>query len=147
MAMFYMLINQSSLPCLLCLTCVKDTFTFEEKKLKDARRLYAPGRLYHIVVRKPLRYSYFIYSIIMCFLQLKLHQSEKPYAPWCRLGRYPPVVRTAVPVDGRFDQLVLSCNATADHAIIWIQRESQRALDVSSTSKCVCFFASASWRS
>ncbi|KAG2279079.1 hypothetical protein Bca52824_061634 [Brassica carinata] len=29
-----------------------------------------------------------------------------------RLGRYPPVVRTAVPVDGRFDQLVLSCNAT-----------------------------------
>lgn len=89
------------LPCLLCLTCVKDTFTFEEKKLKDARRLYAPGRLYHIVVRKPLR-----------------------------LGRYPPVVRTAVPVDGRFDQLVLSCNATADHAIIWIQRESQRALDL-----------------
>ncbi|KAG2330981.1 hypothetical protein Bca52824_002161 [Brassica carinata] len=89
------------LPCLLCLTCVKDTFTFEEKKLKDTRRLYAPGRLYHIVVRKPLR-----------------------------LGRYPPVVRTAVPVDGRFDQLVLSCNATADHAIIWIQRESQRALDL-----------------
>ncbi|CAB80859.1 putative calmodulin-binding heat shock protein [Arabidopsis thaliana] len=88
------------LPCLLCLTCLKDTFTFEERKLKDARRLYAPGRLYHIVVRKPLR-----------------------------LGRYPPVVRTAVPVDGRFEQIVLSCNATADHAIIWIERESQRALD------------------
>lgn len=60
--------------------------------------------------------------------------------PWCRLGRYPPVVRTAVPVDGRFDQLVLSCNATADHAIIWIQRESQRALDVSSTSIQLFFF-------
>jgi hypothetical protein len=40
-------------------------------------------------------------------------------------------VRTAVPVDGRFEHIVLSCNATSDHAIIWIERESQRALDVS----------------
>lgn len=24
--------------------------------LKDPRRLYAPGRLYHIIVRKPFRY-------------------------------------------------------------------------------------------
>lgn len=42
-------------------------------------------------------------------------------------------MRTAVPVDGRFEQIVLSCNITADHAIIWIQRESQRALDVSTS--------------
>lgn len=48
-----------------------------------------------------------------------------------RLGRFPPVVKTAVPVDGRFEHMVLSCNATSDHAIIWIERESQRALDVS----------------
>lgn len=48
-----------------------------------------------------------------------------------RLGRFPPVVRTAVPVDGRFEHIVLSCNATSDHAIIWIEREAQRALDVS----------------
>ncbi|KAM7276934.1 hypothetical protein ACFE04_018800 [Oxalis oulophora] len=89
------------LPCLLCLMCVKDTFTFEEKKWKDPRRLYAPGRLYHIVERKPLR-----------------------------LGRFPPVVRTAVPVDRRFEHLVLSCNLTADHALIWIERESQKALDL-----------------
>ncbi|KAI3974938.1 hypothetical protein MKX01_005049 [Papaver californicum] len=47
---------------------------------------------------------------------------------WCK--RYPPVVRTAVPVAGRFEQIVLSCNATADHAIIWVERESQRALDL-----------------
>ncbi|CAN1237018.1 hypothetical protein LINGRAPRIM_LOCUS1804 [Linum grandiflorum] len=73
----------------------------EEKKLKDPRRLYAPGRLYHVVERKPLR-----------------------------MGRYPPIVRTAVPVDGRFEHIVLSCNATADHAIIWIEKESQRALDI-----------------
>lgn len=26
--------------------------------LKDPRRLYAPGRLYHIIVRKPFRYIY-----------------------------------------------------------------------------------------
>ncbi|GLT60657.1 hypothetical protein SLA2020_334140 [Shorea laevis] len=89
------------LPCLLCLMCLKDTCTLEEKMLKDPRRLYAPGRLYHIVERKP-----------------------------CRIGRFPPVVRTAVPVDGRFEHLVLSCNATSDHAIIWIERESQKALDI-----------------
>ena len=40
-------------------------------------------------------------------------------------------MRTAVPVDGRFERIVLSCNATSDHAIIWIEREAQRALDVS----------------
>ncbi|KAI4355062.1 hypothetical protein L6164_003875 [Bauhinia variegata] len=89
------------LPCLLCLMCLKDTCTLEEKMLRDPRRLYAPGRLYHIVERRPFR-----------------------------IGRFPPVVRTAVPVDGRFEHIVLSCNATADHAIIWIEREAQRAIDL-----------------
>lgn len=89
------------LPCLLCLTCLKDTCTLEEKRLKDPRRLYAPGRLYHIVERKPFR-----------------------------IRRFPPVVRTAVPVDGRFEHIVLSCNATSDHTILWIEKESQRALDL-----------------
>uniref|UniRef100_A0A0A9E799 Uncharacterized protein n=1 Tax=Arundo donax TaxID=35708 RepID=A0A0A9E799_ARUDO len=69
--------------------------------LRDPRRLYAPGQLYHILERKPFR-----------------------------CGRYPPVVRTAVPVDGRFEHVVLSCNAISDHAIIWIEREGQRALDM-----------------
>ncbi|KAL2920693.1 Feruloyl esterase A [Bienertia sinuspersici] len=89
------------LPCLLCLRCMRDTCISEEKKLKDPRRLYAPGRLYHIVERK-----------------------------LCRCGRFPPVVRTAVPVDGRFEHIVLSCNATSDHAIIWIEREAKRALEM-----------------
>ncbi|CAL0333270.1 unnamed protein product [Lupinus luteus] len=89
------------LPCLLCLRCMRDTCIPEEKKLKDPRRLYAPGRLYHIVERKPFR-----------------------------MGRFPPVVRTAVPVDGRFEHIVLSCNATSDHAIIWIEKEARRALDL-----------------
>lgn len=40
------------------------------------------------------------------------------------------MVRTAVPVDGRFEHIVLSCNATTDHAIIWIEREAQRALNL-----------------
>ncbi|KAJ6328628.1 hypothetical protein OIU77_010341 [Salix suchowensis] len=31
---------------------------------------------------------------------------------------------------GAFEHLVLSCNATSDHAIIWLERESQRALDL-----------------
>ncbi|ONK79650.1 uncharacterized protein A4U43_C01F8530 [Asparagus officinalis] len=89
------------LPCLLCLRCMKDTCIPEDVKLRDPRRLYAPGRLYHIVERKP-----------------------------CKCGRFPPVVRTAVPVDGRFEHIVLSCNATSDHAIIWIEREAERALDL-----------------
>ncbi|KAJ0043610.1 hypothetical protein Pint_17469 [Pistacia integerrima] len=89
------------LPCILCLRCMRDTCIPEEKMLKDPRRLYAPGRLYHIVERKPFR-----------------------------LGRFPPVVRTAVPVDGRFEHIVLSCNATSDHAIIWIEKEARRALDI-----------------
>ncbi|XVF50842.1 hypothetical protein PTKIN_Ptkin04bG0136400 [Pterospermum kingtungense] len=89
------------LPCLLCLRCMRDTCIPEEKMLKDPRRLYAPGRLYHIVERKPFR-----------------------------LGRFPPVVKTAVPVDGRFEHIVLSCNATSDHAIIWIEREARRAMDL-----------------
>ncbi|KAM7273847.1 hypothetical protein ACFE04_028511 [Oxalis oulophora] len=89
------------LPCHLALRCIRDTCVPEEKLIKDPRRLYAPGRLYHIVERKPFR-----------------------------CGRFPPVVRTAVPVDGRFEHVVLSCNATSDHAIIWIEREAQRALDI-----------------
>ncbi|KAL7229779.1 hypothetical protein ACSBR2_008354 [Camellia fascicularis] len=89
------------LPCLLCLRCMRDTCIPEEKMLRDPRRLYAPGRLYHIVERKPFR-----------------------------CGRFPPVVRTAVPVDGRFEHIVLSCNATSDHAIIWVEREAQMALDL-----------------
>nr|GMD74484.1 putative lipase/calmodulin-binding heat-shock protein [Ipomoea batatas] len=78
-------------PCVLCIMCLKDTCTMEEKKLKDPRRLYAPGRLYHIIARKPFR--------------------------------------TAIPVDGRFEHIVLSCNMTSDHAIICILTEAQRALN------------------
>ncbi|EPS67416.1 hypothetical protein M569_07358 [Genlisea aurea] len=89
-----------SLPCLLCVTCLKDTWTLERKMLQDPRRLYAPGRLYHIIVRKPFR---------------------------CK--KILPVVKTAVPVDGRFEHVVVSWNATKDHAIICILRESQSALE------------------
>lgn len=49
-------IVSNSLPCLLCILCLKDTCTLDERKLNDPRRLYAPGRLYHIIVRKPFRY-------------------------------------------------------------------------------------------
>ncbi|XP_028055289.1 uncharacterized protein LOC114259469 [Camellia sinensis] len=88
------------LPCLLFAVCWRDTFIPEGRKLKDPRRLYAPGRMYHIVERK-----------------------------FCRCGRYPPEVRTAIPVDGRFEHIVLSCNATKDHAIVWIEREAEKALE------------------
>ncbi|KHG10783.1 Sn1-specific diacylglycerol lipase alpha [Gossypium arboreum] len=58
-----------------------DTFIPEGRKLKDPRRLYAPGRMYHIVERK-----------------------------FCRCGRFPPEVRTAIPVDGRFEHIIMREN-------------------------------------
>ncbi|GAA0186543.1 hypothetical protein Leryth_019756 [Lithospermum erythrorhizon] len=88
------------LPCLIFFLCLRDTFIPEGRKLRDPRRLYPPGRIYHIVGRK-----------------------------FCSCGRHPPEVRTAIPVDGRFEHIVLSCNATSDHAIIWIERESEKALE------------------
>ncbi|KAF7107909.1 hypothetical protein CFC21_108485 [Triticum aestivum] len=89
------------LPCLLFLFCLRDTFKQDKKKFKDPRRLYAPGRMYHIVERK-----------------------------FCSCARYPPEVRTAIPVEGRFEHIVLSCSTTADHGIIWIERESALALEL-----------------
>ncbi|GJN23542.1 hypothetical protein PR202_gb11201 [Eleusine coracana subsp. coracana] len=56
--------------------------------------------------------------------------SFKPTCLLCRCGRFPPQVRTAVPTEGRFEHVVLSCNAPADHGIIWIEREAQKALDL-----------------
>lgn len=47
-----------------------------------------------------------------------------------RCGRYPPEVRTAIPVDGRFEHIVLSCNATKDHAILWIAKQTEKAIQV-----------------
>ncbi|KAM7267022.1 hypothetical protein ACFE04_009188 [Oxalis oulophora] len=93
------------LPCLLFWVCVRDTFIPEGRKLRDPRRLYAPGRMYHIVERK-----------------------------FCRCGRFPPEVRTAIPVEGRFEHIVLSCNATSDHGIIWIEREAEKALKLMTES-------------
>lgn len=54
-----------SLPCLLCIRCMKDTCVPEQKMLKDPRRLYAPGRMYHIVERKPCRYITHLHRRIM----------------------------------------------------------------------------------
>ncbi|KAG9454741.1 hypothetical protein H6P81_007645 [Aristolochia fimbriata] len=89
------------LPCLIFIMCLRDTLIPEDCWLRDRRRLYAPGRLYHIVERK-----------------------------FFRCGRFPPEVRTAIPVDGRFEHIVLSCNAASDHEIIWIEKESTKALEV-----------------
>ncbi|KAG9454743.1 hypothetical protein H6P81_007647 [Aristolochia fimbriata] len=96
------------LPCLIFVMCLRDMFIPEERWLRDRRRLYAPGRLYHIVERK-----------------------------FCRCGRFPPEVRTAIPVDGRFEHIVLSCNAGTDHEIVWIERESTKALEVMKENKTV----------
>ena len=33
-----------------------DTFQSEKQRIEDPRRLYAPGRLYHILYTQPCRY-------------------------------------------------------------------------------------------
>jgi hypothetical protein len=48
----FMLWSLDSLPCMLFLICLRDTFKQDKRKFKDPRRLYAPGRMYHIVERK-----------------------------------------------------------------------------------------------
>ena len=49
----------------------------------------------------------------------------------CRsCGRVPPIVKSAVPVEGRFEHVVLSCDATKDHSLVQIEKESSRALEV-----------------
>ncbi|KAH7295295.1 hypothetical protein KP509_27G041700 [Ceratopteris richardii] len=89
------------LPCHLCSRCMKDTFLSEKKRLKDPRRLYAPGTVFHILDRR-----------------------------FCWIDRMPPFVRRAVPVKGRFEHVILSFNATKDHSLIWIEKESEKALEI-----------------
>ncbi|KAJ0043316.1 hypothetical protein Pint_18568 [Pistacia integerrima] len=93
-----------------------DTFIPEGRKLRDPRRLYAPGRMYHIVERK------------FCSHLVTDHCSTECIKISNRCGRFPPEVKTAIPVDGRFEHIVLSCNATSDHGIVWIEREAEKAL-------------------
>lgn len=53
-----------------------DTCIPEEKKLKDPRRLYAPGRLYHIVERKPFRYVSIMFNFSYAQLTSELSISK-----------------------------------------------------------------------
>ena len=64
----------NSLPCLLFLVCLRDTFIPEGRKLRDPRRLYAPGRMYHIVERKFCRYW-----LVNCSVHSKLLSKHECY--------------------------------------------------------------------
>ena len=60
-----------------------------------------------------------------CFLILYVYHWS------CRCGRVPPQVRTAINVDGWFEHMVLSSNSISDHGIVWIEKEAEKALQVS----------------
>ncbi|GFY94109.1 alpha/beta-Hydrolases superfamily protein [Actinidia rufa] len=66
----------------------------------------------------------------VCLRDTFIPEGRKLRDPRRLCGRYPPEVRTAIPVDERFENIVLSCNATSDHAIIWIEREAEKALNI-----------------
>lgn len=68
-----LLYYMDSLPCLLFLICLRDTFIPEHTKLKDPRRLYAPGRMYHIVERKFCRWAF----LKVRYLNWKLNLADK----------------------------------------------------------------------
>ncbi|KAI7732759.1 hypothetical protein M8C21_015236 [Ambrosia artemisiifolia] len=46
-----------------------------------------------------------------------------------RVGRISPVMKTAVPIDGRFEHMVLSCHVLSDHSIALMEPEFSNALD------------------
>ncbi|KAG1361317.1 Sn1-specific diacylglycerol lipase alpha [Cocos nucifera] len=94
-------------------------------------RCYAIAPARCMSLNLAVRYADVINSVVLQALAFQLLDRDFVMLMICnRWGRYPPVVRTAVPVDGRFEHIVLSCNATSDHAILWIQKEAQRALDL-----------------
>ncbi|KAG8391829.1 hypothetical protein BUALT_Bualt01G0227700 [Buddleja alternifolia] len=90
---------------------------------------FAPARC--ISLNLAVRYADVINSVVLQddFLPRTTVALEDVFKSllWCK--KISPLVRTAVPVDGRFEHMVLSCNTTSDHAIIWILKESERALD------------------
>ncbi|CAI5491708.1 unnamed protein product [Closterium sp. Naga37s-1] len=88
------------LPCMLCVKCCWDSCGLYKRRLKDPRRLYAPGRLFHILYT----------SDFSC-------QEEEPQ------------VKTAVPVEDRFEKVVLSRTAIDDHSIVIIERRSTVAVE------------------
>ncbi|GAA0143502.1 hydrolase [Lithospermum erythrorhizon] len=77
-----------------------------------------------------MRYADVINSIVLQddFLPRTTVALETAFKSLFCLGSISPVVRTAVPVDGRFEHIVLSCNMTQDHRILRISGESERAL-------------------
>eukprot|EP00850_Spirogloea_muscicola_P004466 SM000019S05010 [mRNA] locus=s19:448466:452014:- [translate_table: standard] len=89
------------LPCLLVYSCLQDTFISDKKLLRDPRRLYSPGRLYHVVNRR----------------RLVCHPVD-------------PIVRTAIPVDGRFEHIVCSGHACAHHSLTLMEEVAGRAVEL-----------------
>ncbi|CAI5494539.1 unnamed protein product [Closterium sp. Naga37s-1] len=88
------------LPCMLLYKYQQDALISTSDKLKDPRRLYAPGRLFHVL-----------------------------YRPHMSMAQYPhPVVKTAVPVDHRFERVVVSPSIVYDHIIHHIEAKSALAL-------------------
>ncbi|KAH7295296.1 hypothetical protein KP509_27G041700 [Ceratopteris richardii] len=73
-----------------------------------------------------------IYSVILQddFLPRTVTPVEDIFKSIFWIDRMPPFVRRAVPVKGRFEHVILSFNATKDHSLIWIEKESEKALEI-----------------
>nr|CAD1826542.1 unnamed protein product [Ananas comosus var. bracteatus] len=123
------------LPCLLFFACLRDTFISEKRSLviQEGSTLLVES----IILLRGSFVDNAGYMIIWLkktqniYVQFKdIYRSASKKERKIRCGRLPPEVRTAIPVEGRFEHLVLSCNTTSDHAILWIEREAQKAADL-----------------
>uniref|UniRef100_A0A2N9ETH4 Fungal lipase-like domain-containing protein n=1 Tax=Fagus sylvatica TaxID=28930 RepID=A0A2N9ETH4_FAGSY len=95
---------------------------------RDKVRCYAVAPARCMSLNLAVKYADVIHSIVLQLAVLVIFGLLEGYLCTRRCGRFPPEVRTAIPVDGRFEHIVLSCNATSDHGIVWIERESEKAL-------------------
>ncbi|KAI5407332.1 hypothetical protein KIW84_053547 [Lathyrus oleraceus] len=87
--------------------------------------------IFWLVAPRPLDFNFQVCDLFLIFSRLLLSIAKCDNGLLNQVcGRFPPEVRTAIPVDGRFEHIVLSCNTTADHAIIWIEREAEKALQL-----------------
>ncbi|GAQ90688.1 hypothetical protein KFL_006740020 [Klebsormidium nitens] len=71
--------------CFIIPRCLRDSCISDSRRLKDPRRLYPAGRLYHVVVKEPWRWH------------------------------PPPKLLTGVPVKGRFERVVITTSTFVDH--------------------------------
>ncbi|KAH9604114.1 hypothetical protein KSS87_010454 [Heliosperma pusillum] len=85
-------------------------------------RCYAMAPPRCVSLNLAVRYADVVNSVVLQddFLPRTTATLEAVFKSLIWFQRLPPSVRTAVPVDGRFEHIVISCNAISDHGVMEI---------------------------